>query len=146
MGGSFLQSVRNVVRAKGSRADRGDGGESGSETTSEADARPGPKDRSSKHFKWTAAGAFLVVLLWTGGSVAFAYLYNYLPFETFKSPESIPRLPSACQVSQLAKGPINCADVCESDGVGEAFWTHFLSVAHHRCLPCGQRLPAERRH
>ena len=123
MGGSFLQTVRNVVRAKGSRADQNDGGESGSETTSQVDARPGPKDRSSKLSKmhWTAAGAFLVVLLWTGGSIAFAYLYNYLPFETFKSPESIPRLPSACQVSQLAKGPIDCAHICEHNGTGKAF-------------------------
>jgi hypothetical protein len=50
--------------------------------------------------QWTALAALGVVLLWTGGSVAFAYLYNYEPFRYFKNPDDIPDLPSTCNTNQ----------------------------------------------
>lgn len=105
-----LQKVRDAVRTRGLRPGRSDGGESGSETS--ADSAPSSsatrlslKERGGRLLtrgQWTAAAAFLVVLLWMSGSIAFAYLYDYLPFDTFETPGSIPRLPSTCEVCVAA--------------------------------------------
>jgi hypothetical protein len=106
-----LQKVRDVVR---SRHSRGDGGESGSEISADSAhtaTRPSLKERGSRLLtrgQWTAAAAILVVLLWMSGSIAFAYLYDYLPFDTFETPGSIPRLPSTCEVCVA----VHAARVC----------------------------------
>ena len=46
--------------------------------------------------QWTALGALAIVGAWTGASVAFAYLYNFIPYQPFNNPGDIPVLPSTC--------------------------------------------------
>ena len=48
--------------------------------------------------QWTAVAAMSVLLLWTSGSIIFAYLYDYRPFATMKIPDDIVNLTSSCQV------------------------------------------------
>ena len=53
---------------------------------------------SPKH--WSCIIAVVVVAVWTAGSVVLSLNFNYLPFDTFQIPHSIPNLPSVCKINQ----------------------------------------------
>ena len=46
------------------------------------------------------SSAIVIVVVWISVSIVFAYVYNYTPWDPFKTPEDIPRLPSICKVKQ----------------------------------------------
>jgi len=97
------------VAREGARQNDGDGGESGEADASGAATRaPLAKDhlRPASWRKmltprqWAALTAVLVVVLWTGGSIAFAFLYDYKPFDSFDIPGDVVALPSVCALNQ----------------------------------------------
>jgi len=104
----LVEGVRG--HGEGAREDDSDGGESGMVDDAEGATRKAPvrdhhlRPASLRKMltprQWAAVCAVLVVVLWTSGSIAFAYLYDYKPFDSFKIPDDIVTLPSACAVNQ----------------------------------------------
>jgi hypothetical protein len=92
-------------------SNRSDGGESGSHLSLHSQhmshRHEDSKERKKTDWKkmlspkqWSCIIAVVVVAGWTAGSVVLSLNFNYLPFDTFQIPDSIPKLPSVCKINQ----------------------------------------------